>query len=302
MLLTRDPDAFLDAAPRTGKVPHVRGLLMVRPDGFRLSDQSIKDNRYMKRGTVDPTLAKSQHAAVVEALETAGYAIEVVPGDPACPEACFLNNAFATTERGAIYGSLRHVDRAEEPRRPLVRKRLDSLGYNTVGDLSGEAEVIAELTGSLIIDHARNVGFLGMSERVNQPGAERMAELFGLEAILQFDLTSAEYHTNTVLAVLPGKGAVIASDGFADPAIPQAIADFYDDSVVWLTPSQKRHFAANLLALDGKHVAMSAAAAEALGEAGLGFIRAQGYTPLIVPIGEIEKGGGSIRCLLCELW
>ena len=51
-----------------------------------------------------------------------------------------------------------------------------------------------------------------------------MHAAFGLRATLLFDLAPGEYHTNVVLAVLAGRAAVACPRGFADPAVPAAIA------------------------------------------------------------------------------
>ena len=81
-----------------------------------------------------------------------------------------------------------------------------------------------ELTGALVIDRARGLGFCGLSERCDEAGARLMHEAFGLRATLLFDLAPGEYHTNVVLAVLAGRAAIVCPDGFADPAVVDAIA------------------------------------------------------------------------------
>lgn len=303
MYRTTDPVEFLAHVPRSRPMPPLRGVLLVRPDGFRLSEQASTDNRYMASGVADTSRALAEHDAVVAGLRDAGIVVEVVDGDPQWPDACYPNNAIATMpDRSVIFGRLRHPDRQGEPRRREVRERMMSLGYGTVIDWSNDASAICELTGSLVIDHARGIGYLGRSERMNAAGADLIAAHWDLDLLFEFDLAPGEYHTNVVLAILAGRACVIAPSGFADARVADAITRVYGDQVITLTPEQQSAFAGNILSLGEELVAMSQTAADAFGAVGLAQLAAWGFSPVVVPIPELEKGGGSMRCLLCELW
>src|SRR5690606_40122146 len=65
---------------------------------------------------------------------------------------------------------------------------------------------------------------------------------FGLRATLAFDLAPGEYHANVVLAVLAGRAALFAPDGFADPAVPAAIAALYAPHAVAVTAAERDAF------------------------------------------------------------
>jgi len=303
MLRISDPDQLRALSRQPFGLPALRGLLMVRPDGFRLSPQAATDNRYMQATEADAAMAREEHARVVAALTAAGFRVEVLPGDPQWPDACFPNNAVATLPGGTvIYGRLRHPDRQGEPGRPVLRQCMADLGYRNVLDWSAQRDAICELTGSLVIDHRQRIGYLGRSERMNAAGADLVAAHWDLEVLVEFDLAPGEYHTNVVLAMLAGRACVMAPAGFADPAMAAAIAAGYAPQVLTLTPAQQAAFAGNILSLGDTLVAMSATAAHALGPAGLDALASWGFEPLVVPIPELEKGGGSMRCLLCELW
>src|SRR3546814_17991877 len=85
----------------------------------------------------------------------------------------------------------------------------------------------AELTGSLVIDRARGLGFCGLSARCDTTGAAAMHAAFGLRATLLFDLAAGEYHTNVLLSVLAGRALVLCPDGFADPDVGLALRELY---------------------------------------------------------------------------
>ena len=49
-------------------------------------------------------------------------------------------------------------------------------------------DLVAELTGSLIIDRARGVGYCGLSERCDMAGARAMHQAFDLRLTFCFEL------------------------------------------------------------------------------------------------------------------
>ncbi|HEX6613707.1 MAG TPA: arginine deiminase-related protein, partial [Rhodanobacteraceae bacterium] len=177
----------------------------------------------------------------------------------------------------------------------------DVLGYVEI-DLSQRNECVAELTGSLVIDHARGIGYCGLSERCDMEGARAMHEAFGLRLTFCFELAKGEYHTNVVLSSLAGRAAIVAADGFRDPDVPRAIASAHGDRAVWLTPEQKRAYAGNAIALSEDRVWMSARAAAALTDTQRAALGSWGFRIGAVELDEIEKAGGSLRCCVAEIF
>lgn len=278
-----------------------KAAFLVAPDGFRLADESARDNRYMAMDQhIDTNRARTQHAELVrrlsESLPTFAF-----PGDPECPDGLFPNNVFATSRRRLIVGSMRHPVRRREARRDDIRRFFsDVVGYDII-DLS-EQELVAELTGSLVIDHAHGIGFCGLSERCDRAGAAAMHEAFGLDLTFCFDLAGSEYHTNVVLAALAGRAAMIAPDGFADADVPEAIAAFYDGRVINLKRDQKSAYAANAITLDDASVWMSTTAARSLRPDQRAQLADWGFAVSAVELDEIEKAGGSLRCCVAEIF
>ena len=133
-------------------------------------------------------------------------------------------------------------------------------------------------------------------------GARAMHEAFGLKLTFCFDLAPGEYHTNVVLSVLAGRAAVVAPDGFADPAVARAIAAFYAPHAVELAPAQKQAFAANCLAMRPDEVWISAAGAAALDAAQREQLGGAGFSLRPIPLDELEKAGGSLRCCIAEVY
>ena len=305
-MITTSPSEFLQAfaalTPRDGAAATARAAYLVAPAEFALAAESARDNRYMDISlTVDPLKALAQHGALAQALR-ADVPVITFPGDPATPDAVFPNNVFATAPGRLIVGRMRHPVRQREADRADIRAFFgEVLGYDEI-DLSGCDGLVAELTGSLVIDRARGVGYCGLGERCDLAGAQAMHQAFDLRLTYCFELAEAEYHTNVVLALLAGRAAIIAADGFRDPAAAQAIATACGDRAIWLTPAQKQAFAGNAITLSDERVWMSARAAGSLTDAQRARLAGYGFTIGSVELGEIEKAGGSLRCCVGEIY
>lgn len=303
-MITRDPAEFF-AFARTltvrGEATTAKAAFLVAPEQFQLADQSASDNRYMDLGVaVDPARAAAQHRALQQAMAQALPTI-CFPGDARTPDAIFPNNVFATVPGALILGHMRHPVRQAERERADIRSFFrEVLGYAEI-DLGNQAGV-CELTGALVIDHARGIGYCGLSERCDVAGARAMHDAFGLRATLLFDLAPGEYHSNVVLAVLAGRAVVLAPDGFADLAVARAITGFYAPATVQLSPSQKAAFAGNCIALAPDQAWMSRQAEHSLSTAQRSLLAGAGFSVQSVDLDELEKAGGSLRCCVAELY
>ena len=303
-MITRDLDAFLafarDAAPDFGPAT-ARAAFLVAPDGFALAEQSAQDNVYMAEAAAfDAARASAQHRDLQRAI-SAVLTTVCFAGDPATPDALFPNNVFGTAAGRTVIGRMRHGVRQREATRADIRGFFrEVLGREEV-DLSTQPHP-CELTGALVIDRARGLGFCGQSERCDEQGARLMHEAFGLRATLLFDLAPGEYHTNVVLAVLAGRAAVVCPRGFADPALPAAIAGLYAPHAVVCDDAEHAAFVGNCIALSADTVWMSANAGAALSAAHRNQLASAGFTVKTVTLDAIEAAGGSLRCCIGELY
>lgn len=304
-MIVNDPGAFLDALARIDALPRApataRAAFLVSPLDFSLARESAADNRYMDLDLpTDAGRALAEHAELARRIAS-DVPVVTFPGDAQAPDGIFPNNAFATTAGRLIVGRMCHSVRQRETGRSDIRAWFSQImGYSII-DLSGD-EHVAELTGALVIDRARGLGFCGLSERCDIAGARAMHAAFGLQLTYCFDLADGEYHTNVVLAVLAGRAAIVAGDGFANPEAAQAIARAYPDRALWIDVDQKRAFAANAITLTRDRVWMSARASASLSAEQHAQLTAFGFEIAAVELGEIEKGGGSLRCCIAEIF
>lgn len=288
--------------PRPASAATARAAFLIAPAATALAAESRTDNRYMQATDgFDLGRARAQHATLAQALRQ-DLPTFCFPGAADTPDDMFPNNVFATAPGRLIVGRMHHAVRRAEADRDDIRRFFTELLDYPVIDLSRRGDLTAELTGSLVIDHARGIGFCGLSERCDPAGARAMHEAFGLRLTFAFPLAAGEYHTNVVLSVLAGRAALIAADGFADPAVPAAIAEAFDGRVLWLDTAQKTAFAGNAITLSPDRVWMSTRAARSLAETQRGRLGDWGFTLGHVELDEIEKAGGSLRCCVAEIF
>jgi hypothetical protein len=304
-MIVTDPAEFLAAysdarfparAPATA-----RAAFLVSPAATALATESASDNRYMDLAqSFDALRALAEHTELLRRLGEDIPAITFA-GEASAPDGMFPNNVFGTAPGRFIVGRMRHAVRQREADRVDIRRFFtETLGYRLI-DLSAE-RFVAELTGSLVIDRARGIGYCGLSERCDLDGARAMHDAFGLALTFCFDLAEGEYHTNVVMALLASRLVLIAPDGFRDPAVPDAIERALGGAAIRLTRNQKNAFSGNAITLSPDRVWLSARGAEALDPAQRGAIEKAGFRIGAVELGEVEKAGGSLRCCVAEIF
>lgn len=281
----------------------MRGAILVTPHGFRISAQSASDNHYMQAGSdLDLERAHAQHHDVVTTLLRLGVPVTLFAGRDGLDDGIYPNNVFATaTPQRFIVGAMRHAVRRREAERADVRSFFETtLGYE-IHDLS-RADCVAELSGPLVLDRARGIGFCGVTERVDNAGCSLMHDAFGLRVTWRFVLVPAEYHTNLVLAVLAGRACVVHATSLQDPGAVEVLRSLYGGRILLLNDEEKNHFVGNCLAVTEKDILFSRTATRALRSESIGQLRSWGFAVHDVEIDELEKGGGSLRCLIAEIF
>ena len=302
-MIVTDPSHFrgaiveldADQGPAT-----MRAAMLVHPRDFSVTRQSV-DNHYKHVTPVDDALALAQHRALAETLGDCGLPVLVFPGSPGLVDAVFPNNAFATAPGRLIIGSMCHPIRRGETAREDIRAFFGDVAGRELIDLSTRP-LIAELTGPLIIDHRRRVGFCGLTQRVDEDGCVAMHEAFGLRLTFRFALQPSEYHTNVVMSVLAGRALVIHPGSFVDPDAARAIAELYPGRTLEITDEEKFGFVGNCLALTDEDLLLSQTALETLRPSARATLEAWGFRLRVVDVSEFEKAGGSVRCMTCELF
>ena len=307
-----DGDSYRPTKPAV-----LRAAMLVDPTGFRVAEESLQDNRYMDAAAViDSERAHAQHQALVEKLKELGVPVLLFPGRPGMDDGIYPNNVFATAPGRFLVGAMRHPGRRAEARREDVRGLFrETFGYE-VFDLSSCApssgelvsagapssgELVAELTGPMVLDRPRNIGYCGLSGRADEAGCAAMHAAFGLELTFRFELVPTEYHANIVLAILAGRVCVVHKPSFRDPEVVDAISKIYPGRTLLLTDEEKNAFAGNCIAVTERDALFSETSVRALRPESMRMLQDSDFRVHGVPVDELEKGGGSLRCLIAEI-
>jgi len=113
-------------------------------------------------------------------------------------------------------------------------------------------------------------------------------------AVLSLQLSDPRfYHLDVALAALDDRTIAYYPGAFAEPT-RRILANAFPDAVV-ADEDDALAFGLNLIS-DGRHAVLNS---EATGLAAR--LRAAGYEPVPVELGELKKGGGSVRCCIAEL-
>lgn len=304
-MIVNTPAAFLakltsESFPSTGPAC-AKAAFLVEPVEFTVNRESAIDNHYMDLDhAANAQRALEQARGLADLISSRGIGVIRFPGNRETPDAVFPNNVFATTSDRFIVGHMLRPSRQKEAERQDIRDWFRSRGYQEI-DLS-KRDLVAELTGTLVIDHVRRIGFCGMTRRVNQAGLRAMNEAFGLKMTFSFDLRPEEYHTNVIMMVLAGRACVLYPGGFSDPEVPVAIASAFPGRTLVLNSEEQHAFAANCIALTENDLFMSQTGFDALRNSSRQVLADWGFEIHSTPLDEIEKAGGSLRCMVAEIF
>jgi hypothetical protein len=278
-----------------------KGVLMVKPEEFSVSRETALDNHYMDlTSRADPERAVRQFMGLVRLIRSTGTEVLVFPGDRRTPDDVFPNNVFATVPGRLVIGNMRYPVRRLEAERRDIPAYFSERGYRVI-DLR-EKNCVAELTGVLIMDRARRIGFCGISERVDRVGVEAMHRAFGLRLTYCFDLTPDEYHTNVVFSVLAARACVFYPGACREAETAQALEAAFPERTLLLDKHEKDHFVGNCISLNDRNLFMSEVAADALRPANRERLESWGFTIYSAPLDELEKAGGSLRCMVAKIF
>ncbi len=296
-------------------------ILMIRPAAFGPNADTLATNSFQGKPIGNPEQIHSQALAEFDVFvgRMRQYGIEVFVFedtlDPPTPDAIFPNNWFSTHSDGTVVMYPMQPRSRRGERRPDL---FDSLAEDHFFQIArfidftdGEsAGLFLEGTGSLVLDRLGCIGYAALSARTRAPVLERFAGAFEYE-IVSFrasDRGLPIYHTNVMLS-LGRTFAVLAEETIDDPAERELVKSKLREGgrrIIRISREQCRAFAGNVLELkNGKGepiIVLSAQAWGALDERSQAKLKEHGQI-LTAKIPTIEQfGGGSVRCMIAELF
>lgn len=294
-------------------------VLLIRPRHFFSNPETEATNSFQRQGTDELSKqAELEFEGVLHKLSSEGINfVEFLAHRDDTPDACFPNNWLATLPDKRIFTfSMLAQSRRIERNLELVDWLMENRNYPdhvafTHGELKDPTEIL-EGTGSLILNHSLRTGYAAISPRTNENAVLEFEQASGyrIHCFRAFGPTSELiYHTNVMMAL--GKGFVVVGLETVDSEDRDALMLMVQEEeleVVELSNDQVYNsFAGNMLqVLDAQNrpvMLMSSKAKHSLTK--LQEDQLMKYNDRLIgfDINAIESmGGGSIRCMLAELY
>jgi hypothetical protein len=294
-------------------------ILMVRPASFSYNAETARNN-YFQKEISDPRIrvnesAVKQFDVMVGILQSHGINVLVIDDtiDPPKPDAIFPNNWMSTTSEGLVsvfpmYAGNRRLEKRDD----ILKKLQQQFVVNDFHDWSEfEAEAMyLEGTGSMVMDRANRLIYAGISERTHPAIVEKFAAANGFRAITfraNDQHGRAIYHTNVMMCI-GDRFAVLCPKAISDDVERVAVAQLLETTGhenIYITQEQMDAFAGNMLQLKNRKgeslIVLSETALHALRPEQVS--RLQHYGKLLpMDVSVIESGGGSVRCMMAEIF
>lgn len=234
---------------------------------------------------VDRGLAIEQWEALRRTYELLGHKVDVVDPVEGLPDMVFTANAATVHDGRALPARFLHEERRGEEAH--FRRWFDDHGYELVG---GDVPV-NEGEGDFLL--AGGVLLCGTGFRTDPAARDVAQEVFGIPAVQLRLVDPRYYHLDTALAVLDERTIAYLPAAFSDGS-RRVLERLFPDAIL-AADADAEVLGLNMVS-DGVNVVLPRGAA-GLEEA----LRRRGYVPHPVPMTELRKAGGAVKCSTLEL-
>lgn len=299
-------------------------VVMVRPAAFMFNAETAVNNAYQNNDDTALNLvqekALKEFNNLVAELEKRGVKVNVLEdtADPATPDSIFPNNWFSTHEGGTMvvypmFAENRQLEiskfRAQVE--DIAEASFKDEDFFKVFDYSRNSAKgkILEGTGSMVIDRKNKVAYCALSPRADEELFKEFCADTGHTPVF---FTAKQdgvliYHTNVLMGI-GEKNAIICLESIEEGKREMVRKSLEDggNNIIEISLDQVKQFLGNTLELkgsDGKNfIAMSTTAYNSLTEEQKAAIEKETEI-LAADIETIEfYGGGSVRCMLAEIF
>lgn len=297
-------------------------VLLIRPKEFRYNLETAENNYYQTKDEtpIDEINQKAQNEFnhLVSSLLNHNVEVTVIDNpNKDAPDALFPNNWISFLDKGQICLYPMYAKNRRLERDPFVLTQIkEQFQIRQIIDFSPHESFneYCEGTGSLIFDHKEKLAYTALSERTHPKASEAICKRLGYQPIFFTAYQTVEnkrlpiYHTNVVMSV--GEEFVAISLSSIDnqderQKVKEAIINS-GKKIIELTEPQINSFCGNILQIKSKTqkklIIMSEQAYHAFNSHQLEKLSSYGSI-VAIPLYTIEKlGGGSARCMLCEVF
>ena len=294
-------------------------VLMVRPASFGFNRETAANNSFQQDIVFD-SLEENvllEFDGMVSQLQSLGIEVVVIQDEPgaARPDAIFPNNWFSThrdTETLFIYPMFSPMRRLERSKN-IISEVQRITGITEVTDLSHfeNSGKYLEGTGSLVLDRKNKFAYACQSPRTNEELFYLWCEIAGYKPFFfsaYDDSGLPVYHTNVLMNIGPGYTCVCLDAVTGSKDREMLINAFRQSAleIIEISRPELNAFAGNMLHLQNRKfdqfIVLSEAAFRILNKRSIEKLQRFGQ---LIPINirVIEAvGGGSVRCMMAELF
>ena len=282
-------------------------LALVEPSNFNFNTETFDTNVFQNDVQFNKLKIFEEFDNFISTLDKNKISFNILKSTKNSPDSIYPNNWVVTFEDGTY-----DLFSMQSPNRRLERSNSNinflNTNYSLKNDLTEyEAKnIFLEGTGSLVLDRVNKTAYMAESNRSNVSLASKWSQLRGYDLVhfKSYIDKKPTYHTN-VLMFITNKFAGICFDSISDSKYLLSNIEKTHE-ILYLSIEQVKNFSGNALLVRNTNneakFLISSSGLKAFDSIQKRFIEKY-YDIVDINIPTIEKiGGGSVRCMLLELF
>ena len=282
-------------------------LALVEPSNFNFNTETFDTNVFQNDVQFNKLKIFEEFDNFISALDKNKISFNILKSPKNSPDSIYPNNWVVTFEDGTY-----DLFSMQSPNRRIERSNSNinflNTNYSLKNDLTEyEAKnIFLEGTGSLVLDRVNKNAYMAESNRSNLSLASKWSQLRGYDLVhfKSYIDKKPTYHTN-VLMFITNKFAGICFDSISDSKYLLSNIE-KTHKILYLSLEQVKNFSGNAIVVRNTNneakFLISSSGLKALDLIQKRFIEKY-YDIVDINIPTIEKiGGGSVRCMLLELF
>lgn len=258
-------------------------LVAVVPPKFFSIEDPVNDAQRRHYASIGPRLqtVQDEHASTVRALQEAGAEVLILPPTQGQPLQFNVRDAGIVVDGQLILGCMTHRLRKSEP--DLLQA---ALSFDDVVPLHHRLEGgdVALIPGIVLV---------GLSQRTDRSGLKDLQRhIEGRRRVVAIRLHPTTLHLDVALTVVAPNLGLMHRPSILD-ALPDELSDF---EWIQVTSEEYEQQAVNVLVVDQQTVLMDSRQKRLRDE-----LESRGVNCIPVPLSDISKIGGGIRCMTLPL-
>ena len=282
-------------------------LALVEPSNFNFNTETFDTNVFQNDVQFNKLKIFEEFDNFISTLDKNKISFNILKSPKNSPDSIYPNNWVVTFEDGTY-----DLFSMQSPNRRLERSNSNINFLNTNYSLKNDLReyeaknIFLEGTGSLVLDRVNKNAYMAESNRSNVSLASKWSQLRGYDLVhfKSYIDKKPTYHTN-VLMFITNKFAGICFDSISDSKYLLSNIE-KTHKILYLSLEQVKNFSGNAIVVRNTNneakFLISSSGLKALDLIQKRFIEKY-YDIVDINIPTIEKiGGGSVRCMLLELF